>query len=370
MNMLRAAAAAVLILAATTAAAQGPADEAERTGQQVYEQACQACHGPEGQGMPEPTVGFGGDLRRDFTDCSFASPEAVGDWIAIAHDGGPARAFSRRMPAFGEALTLDEIGRAVEYLHDFCTEPAWPRGDLNLPLALVTEKAFPENETVFSGAFDTGDERAVGSELKFEKRYGPRSQIEVAVPFDMADGDAGRVHGLGDVKLAVKQVLFHSYDRGSIFSGVGEVILPTGKEALGLGKGVTIFEPFVAYGQILPGDSFVQVQAGMEASTDRDKSQHEAFWRTAVGTTFAQGPNGLGRIWTPMVEVLGKRELADGERAIWDVVPQVQISLSTRQHIRFNIGVQLPVNEREGRSAQVLTYLLWDWFDGGFFEGW
>jgi hypothetical protein len=336
----------------------------------VYAEACAACHGVDGRGAPLQLVGFSDPPLPDFTDCAFATPEAVADWIAVVHDGGPVRAFDRKMPAFGEVLTEGEIGRVVEHLHEFCGNDAWPRGDLNLPLALVTEKAFPENETVFSAAFDTGEAGAVGTEVVYEKRYGARSQIELAIPFEVAEGDTGRVHGLGDVKVALKYALAHSYERGSIFSVVGEVVLPTGKESLGLGKGVTIFEPFMAYGQILPANSFVQVQTGMEISTDRGASQHEAFWRTAFGTTFAQGAAGFGRAWTPMVEVLGKREIADGEEALWDVVPQVQISLSKRQHILFSIGVQLPVNERAGRSAQVLTYLLWDWFDGGFFEGW
>jgi hypothetical protein len=25
---------------------------------------------------------------------------------------------------------------------------------------------------------------------------------------------------------------------------------------------------------------------------------------------------------------------------------------------------------RDTRSTRLLVYLLWDWFDGGFFEGW
>jgi mono/diheme cytochrome c family protein len=369
-TFIAAVAAVVLLLATSQAGAQAPAGAGERTGEEVYREACAACHGLDGRGAAIQLVGFTDPPLPDFTDCAFGSPEPVVDWMAVAHDGGPGRAFDRRMPAYGDALTLGEIERVVERLHDFCADDAWPRGDLNFPLALVTEKAFPENETVFSGAFDTGDENAVGAQIKFEKRYGPRSQIEVAVPFDMTEGDTGRVHGLGDVKFAFKRVLYASYDRGSIFSATGEVILPTGKEALGLGKGVTIFEPFVTFGQALPGGSFIQVQTGMEASADTDRSQHEAFWRTAFGATFAQGVSALGRSWSPMVEVLGKRELAGGEGAIWDLVPQVQVSLSRRQHILFNIGVQVPVNEREGRSAQVLTYVLWDWFDGGFFEGW
>ena len=44
---------------------------------------------------------------------------------------------------------------AVKHLWRFCSDPAWPRGDLNFPRAFFTEKAFPENETVWT----TGDHR-------------------------------------------------------------------------------------------------------------------------------------------------------------------------------------------------------------------
>jgi hypothetical protein len=30
----------------------------------------------------------------------------------------------------------------------------------------------------------------------------------------------------------------------------------------------------------------------------------------------------------------------------------------------------MPVNLREGRSTRFMVYLLWDWFDGGLFDGW
>jgi hypothetical protein len=36
----------------------------------------------------------------------------------------------------------------------------------------------------------------------------------------------------------------------------------------------------------------------------------------------------------------------------------------------LNAGVRLPVNERAGRSTTVMVYVLWDWFDGGLFDGW
>ena len=71
-----------------------------------------------------------------------------------------------------------------------------------------------------------------------------------------------------------------------------------------------------------------------------------------------------------MAELLGARELEDEQGVHWDLVPQMQVSLSRRQHILLNAGVQFPLNERTGRSTRFMAYLLWDWFDGGFFEGW
>ena len=60
------------------------------------------------------------------------------------------RALDRHMPAFGDALSDDQIEQAVKYLWSFCDDSSWPRGDLNLPRAFFTEKAFPENETVWT----------------------------------------------------------------------------------------------------------------------------------------------------------------------------------------------------------------------------
>jgi hypothetical protein len=58
------------------------------------------------------------------------------------------RGFSEEMPAFGEALTEEELGRVIAYVQTFCTDRSWPRGELNLPRAFFTEKAFPEDEAV------------------------------------------------------------------------------------------------------------------------------------------------------------------------------------------------------------------------------
>ena len=115
--------------------------------------------------------------------------------------------------------------------------------------------------------------------------------------------------------------------------------LPTGKETLGLGKGVTVFEPFVTVGQILPENMFLHGQLGAKFPTDRDKAEAELFVRAAVGVTIEQGR--FGRAWSPMVEVLQARELTAGAQAQWDLVPQMQVTLNKRQHLMINGGVRI-----------------------------
>jgi hypothetical protein len=71
-----------------------------------------------------------------------------------------------------------------------------------------------------------------------------------------------------------------------------------------------------------------------------------------------------------MLEVVSERDFEDAARANIDLVPQFQVSLNRRQHVRVNVGLQLPATNTAGRSKQLVFYLMWDWFDGGFREGW
>jgi mono/diheme cytochrome c family protein len=336
-------------------------------GRALYQSACAACHGTDGRGNTPSTVGFDTPIP-DFTDCSFATPEPDADWLAVMHGGGPARAFDRRMPAFGDAVAEAQLQQILDYTRTFCADPSWPRGELNLPRALVTEKAFPENEAVLTTTINANGTGHVGNEFLYEQRLGARSQFEIVVPVRLLEGPGGWERGLGDVAVAIKHALFHSLERGNIFSVAGEVVLPTGKEGAGLGGGVTVFEPFVAFGQILPSDGFLQMQAGVELPADRARAAREVFWRTALGKTFTEGR--FGRGWSPMVELLAARDLEDGATTQWDLVPQMQVTLNRRQHLMINAGVRFPLNERSGRSTQVIAYFLWDWFDGGLRDGW
>jgi hypothetical protein len=173
---------------------------------------------------------------------------------------------------------------------------------------------------------------------------------------------------MGDVGVAWKRVMLHSMKTGSILSLGGELFLPTGDEARGFGANTPVFEPYIAYGQLLPADFFVQAHAGYVAPFDSDKKEDKAFWRGVVGRTFFSGI--YGRAWSPMVELLGSKEFVSSANTQWDLVPQVQVTLSTRQHVRLGVGARLPLNDTDARKPEYMIYLLWDWFDGGFFEGW
>ena len=347
---------------------------AHATGEQIFRATCATCHAIDGKGSPQSIVGFAlplpnGHTFPDFTDCPTNSVEPLGTWMAIAHRGGPIRGLDRHMPAFGDALSGDQIESVIRHVWSLCKDPAWPRGDLNLPRAFFTEKAFPENETVWTTGVTSAGAKAVTNQVTYEHRIGARNQYEVTVPFNVQQRDAGGAwsRGLGDIELALRRTFYADLDRGSIFAAGGAVTLPTGKEQDGLGNGFTIYEPFAMWGQIIGASGFLQVHTGYEIASDHTKGQNEAFVRTALGYTLTQD-NGFGRMWSPMAEVLVTKP--DGGAAEWDVVPQVQVSLSKLQHILLGVGVRVPLNERQDRKPQVLTYFLWDWFDGGLFEFW
>ena len=372
-GLVAAAVAAIAGFAARAPAADAP----PRTGAQVWTDACAACHGPDGAGRARDVVAFDVPLP-DLRDCTFATSEPTPDWFAVVHEGGPVRGLDRMMPAFGGGLKDEEISRVVDYLRGFCADlPAWPLGELNLPRALFTEKAFPENEVVVTSTIALRGPGNVENELVYEQRLGARSMFEVGVPFGVLNqtgapggtAPTGWTAGLGDLGFAFKHALVQSARTGSIFALGLDVSVPTGREDQGLGAGVTVFDPFVAFGQLLPGGAFVQAHGGVDLPVDTGVAKPDVFWRALLGWSLSA--HRFGRMFSPMVEVLGARELdTSGAAVAWDVVPEMQVTLSRRKHVRVDIGADLPVNQTEDRHLQLGAYLLWDWYDGSFFKGW
>lgn len=339
------------------------------SGEAIYQAGCAGCHGPRGEGAPQTSTVFDRPSTfPDFTDCAGTTPELDVDWKATITQGGHGRGFSHIMPSFSEELTSEQVDLVIGYLRTLCRDPRYPRGELNLPRPLRTEKAFPESETVLTIGTTTHRAHDVESELGYEHRLTARDQLELAVPFSSVAGETGtRASGIGDVAAGLKHVLFASHD--TIVSGQGEIVLPSGNSDKGLGSGVTTFGAFASIGQILPAASFVQFQIGTDQPTSTDQAPRTLFWRLAAGRSFRE-EGGVGRLWSPMVEVMSDRDFVEGASANIDVVPQFQVTLNRRQHVRVNVGLQVPATNTAGRPKQVVFYFLWDWFDGGLLEGW
>lgn len=369
------------ILLVTLVALPAPATAQSRPAQgltdgaQLFAAGCAGCHGPEGSGAADSTIGFEKpSTYPDFTSCQQTSPEVQADWWAVIHDGGKARGFSRIMPAFGDLLTSEQITALVRYIRGLCQDRAWAIGELNLPRPLITEKAFPESETILTSTIGPAPQSGHGHDsvtaLQYERRFGATNQIEILVPFAVAHDQSGHtVRGVGDAEFGFKHVLFTSAHTGSIVSLLGVVTLPAGNSDKGLGTGTTVFEADATFGQMFRDNAFVQGQAGIEQGADRDLAPRAGFLRVAGGKSF-RADRGLGRMWTPMLEFIANRDFVNGASIDVDLVPEVQVTLSQRQHVRGLVGVQWPVTNSDTRSKQVGFYVLWDWFDGSLFKGW
>jgi mono/diheme cytochrome c family protein len=347
-----------------------PSTARTETGEQIFKSACAACHGADGRGTPKEIAGF--EKPRtfpDFTVCSQTTPEPNTAWKDVILHGGPSRGFSEIMPSFGEALTSEQIDDVIAFLRGFCRNPHWPRGELNLPRALVTEKAYPEDEVVISTALNAQGAPGGTTHVIHEQRFGMNNQIEIDVPINFQDQSHTWNGGIGDTTLGVKRTMFSSLRSGSILSLFGGAILPTGNKARGFGTGTTTFETFAAFDQLFRTNTFVQTQFGADLPRHTQIAPQSIFFNTAIGQSFA-AHHGLGRLWSPMVEFLGARDLVDNAKMNWDVLPQMQVTISRRQHIRADLGVRVPVNNTAGRQIQIAFYLLWDWQDGRLNEGW
>jgi mono/diheme cytochrome c family protein len=360
--------AGTVILLAQTIKYSKPPDA--KNGERIYKSGCIACHGSRGQGAPEASTEFKRpDTFPDFTRCDQTTPEPNSAWKDVILHGGPWRGFSQIMPAFDELLTSEEIDDVIAYMRGFCSNSHWPRGELNLPRALVTEKAYPEDEFVISTAVNATGAPGFTTDFIHEQRFGVKNQVEFDVPLNVQNQNHSWNSGVGDVTFGLKRVIFSSLHTGSILSLQGGILPPTGDSKRGFGSGTTTFEPFAAFDQLFRTNTFLQFQAGADLPAHTNVAPQNIFWRATIGQALA-GDQGLGRMWSPMFEFLADRNLQKGASTNLDVLPEMQVTISRRQHVRLNVGVRAPITNTAGRTPEVLFYVLWDWADGKLWEGW
>src|SRR5580700_2937929 len=62
-----------------------------------------------------------------------------------------------------------------------------------------------------------------------------------------------------------------------------------------------------------------------------------------------------------MLELTADHDLRAGATTNLSLVPEFQVTVNTRQHIRAALGYQVALNNAATQTNQVIFYFLWDW---------
>lgn len=324
-----------------------------------YEAACAVCHGPTGRYDPTlPGVRALDPKPADLSDPLFNSREPRSDWELVITHGGAPLGFSAAMPAFGEAFSREEIAELVDYLKTLPGPHRYPPGDLNYLRAFRTKKAWLEDEVVWATRgdhYDRGEDAwRVSAEL--ENRWGARWQSELKLTYA---GEGAPSHW-DELELGAKYALYDSLRHTLLLSGGADLALALSGDAH-----VEVI-PFLAAAKGL-GDAFT-LQASMKGHLPpEDVGAGDVELAAALHWMPTPWPRGV----FPGMELIATVPFEPGERDAWrwTVLPQLNMGLSRRGHVRAAVGVELPLNDRTW-DFRFHAYLLWDFADGMFWEGW
>jgi hypothetical protein len=263
------------------------------------------------------------------------------------------------MPAYGEVLTPGQIDTLIAYLKTFCADERWPQGELNFRRPQITSKAFPENEALLIPTYTSGDNSSTVAKMVYEKRIGKLGQWEIVVPF-VSESGSPSARGFGDVELSVKYVLAHQPSALFIFSGGIETALPTGESEIGVGSGTWKFSPYLAAGKGFEA-FYVQSSVKYETPLPSDEGDSELLYNLAFTLPLTKEKKGL----IPMLEFNGITvPRARGKTELF-LTPQLYLGLVRRGHIAFSLGGQIPVNNERPFDYRLVSFLLWEYADGG-----
>jgi hypothetical protein len=259
------------------------------------------------------------------------------------------------MPAWGDAISEEQIELILDYIKTFCSDARWPKGELNFRRAQVTSKAFPENEALLIPVYTHKQQRSSTTKLVYEERIGPRGQWEIAVPFVAHHDNSTR--GIGDMEIAGKYALFDSDASLAILSAGLEVVMPTGSTAKKVGAGTWKLAPFVAAAK---GFERLVLQSSMKYEQPLKGEERELQYNLALSFPLSDEKQGL----IPMIELNGVKSFESGSNTLF-LTPQVYIGLVKRGHIALSIGTQIPVAGEKPFDYRIMTFLLWEYLDGG-----
>jgi mono/diheme cytochrome c family protein len=328
--------------------------------QRHYQAACAVCHGSTGRYDPTlPGVKALDPKPADLSDPLFNSREPGGDWFLVIKHGGAPLGFSAAMPAFQNAFSDAEIQELVAYLKTLPGPHRYPPGELNYFRPLRTKKAWLEDEVVLVSRFTRRDREGddlLTSAVEFEKRWGARWQTELKLAHEF-EGTQGN---WDEFEAGVKYALYDHLEHTFLLSGGTDLAFAL------RGDAHMEFIPYLAAAKGL-GKAFT-LQASVKSHLPpEDASAGDVELAAMLHWIPTPWPRGI----FPGVELTATAPFEPGDRDAlrWTVVPQLNFGLSRRGHVRAAAGVELPLNDRT-YDFRLHFYLLWDFADGKFWEGW
>ena len=324
-------------------------------GRSVYETTCAVCHGQNGKPDPgSPVVSGLGVMPADFSDPLFNSREPVGDWEMVIKYGGHAMGLAEQMPPQEGALTDAEIENVAAYIKSMVDTADYPPGEMNLMLPTRVKKAFLEDEVVYKGRFTKQDgEDAYKNVIEVEKRVGHRGQAIL----ELVHESQGSVSELSELEIGYKHAL--SFSRKHILSGAAVYAIPV--EADGDGE----LQTYLAYGTAISPSWTLQGSFRLKFPLDK-ASNGEAELAGIVHYVHSPWPR---RVF-PALEMTATQPFRSRNGDLeWTALPQIRIGLTRGGHVALNLGVEIPLSDQSW-DHRVYVTLLWDFADGGFFQGW
>jgi mono/diheme cytochrome c family protein len=324
-------------------------------GKVVFQQSCSLCHGADAKGagylapsLPVPPA--------DFTNCRITSEDPVEMVEGVVRHGGPWAGLSPAMPAWEGTLSDQQIADVASYVKTLCTDPNWVPGELNLPRALVTGKAFPEQEAILGGRFGRNGKKVTELFAELEYRVNGRTGIEVTPRYQWMSGTGGSESGLGDTSISVRHVI--AWDPVQLWlATIGlELSLPTGSKTRGLGMGEVVWEPFVRGGW--DWHQFVlQTSFALVLPTETSNTNAAFAYDVAIGRYFQPDP----RLQiTPMIEFNSETHMtgaAKGE-TMSAVLPEVRV-----KWLQWSaaVGVQVPMTGLRDFDVRPLFDIVYEY---------
>jgi len=324
-------------------------------GKVVFQQSCFLCHGVDAKGNGYLAASLPVQPA-NLTSCRIVSEDPVEMIEGVVRHGGAWAGLSPAMPAWEGTLTDQQIADVASYVKTLCTDPNWVPGELNLPRALITGKAFPEQEAILGARFGRNSNKVTELFAELEYRVNGRTGIEVTPRYQWMTGMGGSESGIGDTSISVRHVV--AWDPVQLWlATIGlELSLPTGSKSRGLGTGEVVWEPFVRGGwdwhQVV-----LQTSLALVLPTETSNTNAAFAYDIAIGRYFQPDP----RLQiTPMVEFNSETRMTGTARGatMSAVLPEVRV-----KWLQWSaaVGVQVPITGLRDFDVRPLFDIVYEY---------